>query len=72
MAQIIKFEIDEADIKGTDTISSLTHKAITQKYKNSIHYLDYYFRDTYIIDGNKYRIGKEATFKNLYIEKVED
>ena len=72
MAKIIKFEIDEKDIKGTDTISSLTHKAITQKYKNFIHYLDYYLRDTYIIDNRQYRIGKNATFRNLYIEKVED
>ena len=72
MESIIKLEIEETDIKDNDTLSTLTYKAITQKYQNFIHYLDYYFRDIYIIDGNEYRIGKDATFKNLYIEKVEE
>lgn len=71
MQKIIKFETPKK-INDYDTISSLIMKAVKEQYPEAIHYNDYYFRDTYLIDTKRYRIGKEATFNNLYIEQVKD
>lgn len=71
MKKIIKFETPKK-INGYDTISSLIMEAVKEQYPEAIHYNDHYFRDTYLIDTKRYRIGKEATFNNLYIEQVKD
>ena len=71
MKKIIKFETPKIS-HDYDTISNLIFTAVKKQYPEAIYYNDHYFRDTYLIDTKKYRIGKEATFNNLYIEQVKD
>lgn len=71
MNKIIKFNTPKI-INDYDSISSLILRAVKQEHTNATFYLDDFLRDTYIIDNRQYRIGKKATFNNLYLEQVED
>lgn len=66
----ISFDIKEEDVKGTDTLNSLATRYMKQKYPNVKTSMDRYFRNVYEVNGNKYIISKDATFKNLKLEKI--
>lgn len=66
----INFKVNREDIKGSDSVSSLIEKQVKQQYPNAKFHRDNFMRDIYTINGEEYKIGENANFGNLYLEKV--
>lgn len=67
----ISFKVNENDIKDSDTLSRIIAREVKSQYPNAKHSTDEYMRDVYEIDGEKYIISKDATFKNPKLERID-